>query len=92
MPGNFDFSQFRKLAPFRKLGQPNERLREVLQRQLRRPRGIGPQHRQRGYYNIDLTGLLVFLIVVGVLIGLALAYGVPWLWGLIKPLIHGATA
>lgn len=32
------------------------------------------------------------LIVFGVLVGLLLAWGVPWLWGLIKPFLHMVTA
>lgn len=89
MPGNFDFSQVRKLAPDRKPAQPNERLRDVLQRQLRRPRGIGPQHRQRGYVN---AGSFWVFAVIAAAVGAGLAYGIPWVWSLIKPLIHAATA
>jgi hypothetical protein len=45
---------------------------------------------QRGF--IDATGALVALIFVGIVIGLAAAYVVPWLWSLLKPLIHALTA
>lgn len=35
----------------------------------------------------DLKGFFVALVLFGLAIGLALSYGVPWLWRLIKPLI-----
>ena len=40
----------------------------------------------------DLKGFFIMLIVFGVLVGLLLAWGVPWLWGLIKPFLHMVTA
>jgi hypothetical protein len=40
----------------------------------------------------DLKGFFIALIVVGGIVGAALAYGIPWLWSLIKPLIHALTA
>lgn len=40
----------------------------------------------------DLKGFFVSLVVVGVVIGVAVAYGLPWLWRLIKPLLHAVTA
>jgi hypothetical protein len=40
----------------------------------------------------DLKGFIVALIVVGVALGVVLAYGVPWLWSLVKPLLHAITA
>lgn len=69
-----------------------QRLGIVLDKQLRRPRGVGPQHRQRGWGAPDFSGLLAALVLMGVLIGLGVAWGVPWLWALLKPLLHAATA
>lgn len=40
----------------------------------------------------DLKGFFIMLVVVGVLFGVALAYGIPWLWSVLKPLLHAATA
>lgn len=48
----------------------------------------GPAH-QRGYINLD--GALFVLVFIGVCIGIAASVVLPWLWGLIKPLIHAAT-
>ena len=48
--------------------------------------------KQRGYYNMDMTGFLIACVIVGAVIGVALAYLVPWLWSFIKPLIHALTA
>ena len=48
--------------------------------------------KQRGYYNMDMTGFFIGCLVVGVAIGIAIAYLVPWLWSFIKPLIHALTA
>lgn len=46
--------------------------------------------KQHGY--IDLDGIVTMLIVIGVIVGVVLAYGVPWLWDFIKPIIHSLTA
>jgi hypothetical protein len=40
----------------------------------------------------DMKGAILAFAVVCALIGVALAYGVPWLWGLVKPLLHAVTA
>lgn len=40
----------------------------------------------------DLRGFFAALVVIGVVIGVVAAYVVPWLWALIKPLIHAVTA
>jgi hypothetical protein len=37
-------------------------------------------------------GVVPALIGVGVAIGFVLFVVVPWLWGLLRPLIHAATA
>lgn len=49
------------------------------------------KHKQRGYLP-DLTSFFIFLILAGVVIGVVSSFGVPFLWELIKPLIHAATA
>ena len=40
----------------------------------------------------DMKALMAAFVVVGVLVGVALATGLPWLWGLLKPLLHALTA
>lgn len=50
------------------------------------------KHSQRGYYNMDFTGLVIGGIVVGIVVGVLLTIGLPWLWQLLKPLIHAWTA
>lgn len=37
-------------------------------------------------------GLVTTLIVVGIIIGVVLVEVIPWLWSLLKPLIHAWTA
>ena len=44
---------------------------------------------QEGFVNLD--GLLSALVGLGVVFGLILAFGVPWVWGLVKPFIHALT-
>lgn len=48
--------------------------------------------KQRGYYDLNVTGFIIGCLIVGVAIGIAIAYLVPWLWSFIKPLIHALTA
>ena len=48
--------------------------------------------KQRGFYDLNVTGFLIACVIVGVAIGIAIAYLVPWLWSFIKPLIHALTA
>jgi hypothetical protein len=43
---------------------------------------------QRGY----LDGLFPAIVVVCIAIGIVAAYVAPWLWSLLKPLIHALTA
>jgi len=45
---------------------------------------------QYGY--IDLTGVFLTIAVVCVVIGIALAQGLPWLWNIVKPWLHALTA
>ena len=43
-------------------------------------------------YGLNLGGMFIGLFIAGVLVGLGLVYGGGWLWGVLKPLIHAATA
>lgn len=45
---------------------------------------------EKGY--IDLGGAFLFLFIVGIIVGLFLTIGIPWLWSILKPLIHAVTA
>lgn len=49
-------------------------------------------NKQYGFINMDFTEFFVQLIVVGIGIGVILCQGVPWLWSIIKPIIHALTA
>ncbi|GLT22656.1 hypothetical protein GCM10007933_21160 [Zoogloea oryzae] len=51
-----------------------------------------PKSGQGGYLNLDFSALFAALVIVGVLIGIALTLGVPWLWDKAKPFIHAVTA
>lgn len=44
---------------------------------------------QRGFINLD--DFFIGLILAGAVAGIAAAIVLPWLWGLIKPMIHAAT-
>lgn len=48
--------------------------------------------RERGYIDLDFTGVFVVIFVVGAAFGGALFIGLPWLWRLVKPLLHTLTA
>lgn len=49
--------------------------------------------RQRGFIShSDFVFFMVVLVVIGILIGGALFLGVPWLWGILRPFVHGWTA
>ena len=48
--------------------------------------------KQRGFYDLNVTGIPIGCVIVGVAIGIVIAYLVPWLWSFIKPLIHSLTA
>lgn len=56
------------------------------------PKGGSGGKKQRGYYSFDLGGFLAVVMVIGIVIGLALAYGAPWLWDFVKPWLHALTA
>lgn len=47
---------------------------------------------QQGFVNLDFTGLFIFLIIIGVVIGTSLTVGIPVVWDWIKPIIHAWTA
>ena len=48
--------------------------------------------KQRGFYHLDVPGFSIGSLIVGVVVGIWVAYLVPWLWSFIKPLIHALTA
>ena len=48
--------------------------------------------KQRGFYDLNVTGFIIGCLIAGAVIGVALAHLVPWLWSFIKPLIHALTA
>lgn len=46
--------------------------------------------KERGY--LDFSGLVYFGILVGVVVTLVIAFGVPALWHLLKPFLHRVTS
>lgn len=48
--------------------------------------------RQRGFYNMDFTGIFIILGVLCVAVGVLLSWFVPLVWSWVKPLIHALTA
>ena len=48
--------------------------------------------KERGFYDLDFTGLFIGIAVVAVIIGFLLYPTLGWLWSIIKPWIHGVTA
>lgn len=48
--------------------------------------------KQRGYVNLNLGGLFIGLLIVGIVAGIALTMLARWLWPLLKALIHQVTA
>ena len=73
------------IKPFKSLKKialsPGERVRENAR-----------VKRMGGFYNIDLTAVMVGAMVVGMLLGSVLSLAIPWLWGVVKPLLHALTA
>ena len=47
--------------------------------------------KQRGFYNLDFTGLFIGLVVFGLVVGFLLYPALGWLWDFIKPILHEAT-
>ena len=47
--------------------------------------------KQRGFYNLDFTGVLIGLAIVCVIVGVLLYPTLGWLWDFIKPILHEAT-
>lgn len=41
---------------------------------------------------LDFRGLFIAIALVGAGVGIALMLALPWIWALIKPLLHAATA
>lgn len=49
--------------------------------------------KQTGFIDSDaITTFIVILVVLGVAGGIAVSFGLPWLWNLIKPFLHQVTA
>ena len=48
--------------------------------------------KQKGYVQLDFTGIIIGSIVVGVAIGVSITLGVPILWEWVKPILHAITA
>lgn len=48
--------------------------------------------KQGGYFDISFLDVLFFLVVVALIGGFFFYRVLPWLWTLIKPLIHAATS
>ncbi len=42
--------------------------------------------------DFDFRAMIVTIALVGAGFGIALMLALPWLWSLIKPLLHAATA
>ena len=49
-------------------------------------------NKQKGYVNLDFTGIIIGAIIVGVAIGVSITLGVPILWEWVKPILHAITA
>lgn len=47
---------------------------------------------QKGFIDDDYIRAMVTIAAIGLCVGVALANAVPWLWGILKPLLHAATA
>ena len=70
------------IKPLKKIAlSPGERVRENAR-----------VKRMGGFYLQGLTEFMIGLVIVGALFGLALSIAIPWLWGVVKPLLHALTA
>ena len=49
-------------------------------------------NKQKGYVNLDFTGIIIGFITVGVAIGVSIILGAPILWEWVKPFLHVITA
>ena len=49
-------------------------------------------NKERGFYDLDFTGMFIGIAVVAFIIGFLLYPTLGWLWSIIKPWIHGVTA
>lgn len=49
-------------------------------------------NKQKGYVNLDFTGIIIGSIILGVAIGVLIILGVPILWEWVKPFLHAITA
>jgi hypothetical protein len=63
-----------------------ERILELLKQRSKE------MNKQKGYYNMDFTGLIWGGLVVGCLLGIGLWEALKWAWPYIKQFVHQATA
>lgn len=47
---------------------------------------------QSGYYNLDMTGVLIAMLIVGIILGIAVWELLKWLWPFVKAWLHAITA
>ena len=47
---------------------------------------------QQGFVQLDFTSLFVFLIAIGIILGISSSIGIPVMWEWVKPFIHAWTA
>jgi len=80
------------------LGEPRnqDRVSELMKRIVEPIHGAQNReksmNKESGYINLDFGVMFAGIAIAGAVIGVALAYVVPWLWGIVKPLIHALTA
>lgn len=55
------------------------------------PRRSQAIDRERGYVDLNVTGLLIAVTVIGVIAGLILCPILSWAWGVVKPWLHAIT-
>lgn len=71
---------------------PNQDEVEALRAKVTMLETAASKSSQGGYLNLDFTPFFAILVIVGVVIGIALTVGVPWVWEQAKPFIHAVTA
>jgi hypothetical protein len=51
------------------------------------------QKHEQGFITEDaFLGFMLVLVAIGVFIGWLFFVGMPWVWGVLKPVIHAVTA
>lgn len=51
----------------------------------------GKMKRQKGYIQLTSKDIVFTLFIFAIIYGVVFLYLIPWIWGLIKPLIHSIT-